>query len=100
MKDERDELLDQLFQAARAMKPNTDLCENHFETRLRARIAERQNEEAEWSAWTWRLVPIFFVMVIAIGIGTVYFDAGRSPDLSLLMNGFDEYASASLVAGG
>ena len=101
MKDERDELLDNLFRTARTMKPDTAAVEEHFETRLMASIGERRNSQELWSFWIWRLVPVFSAMVIVLGIGSVFMDPGTSNDLSsLFINGYEEYLTTSLIAGG
>jgi len=42
MKDEKDEMLDELFRNARLMKPDTGSVEEHFETRLLAVMEEKK----------------------------------------------------------
>jgi hypothetical protein len=101
MKDDRDELLDRLFTAARSMKPDTAGVEEYFETRLLARIRERRNRQMEWATWSWRLVPIFTVIIVMIGIGGAVIDPARSGDLfASFTNGYEEYLTTSLLAGG
>ena len=101
MKDERDELLDKLFLTVRTIKLDTAVVEEHFETRLMARLAERRSSRALWSAWTWRLVPWFSIIVIIVGIGSVLIDPARSNDLfATFTGGDDEYQVTSLLAGG
>lgn len=101
MKDERDELLDGLFAAARTMRSDTTAVEELFETRLLARIAERRSSQLLWSVWSWRLVPLFTVVAVVIGLGSVFIDPARSTDLfTSFTNGYEEFQAASLLAGG
>ncbi|HTP64088.1 MAG TPA: hypothetical protein VMJ66_01765 [Geobacteraceae bacterium] len=99
MKDERDELLDRLFSAARMKKLDFADTGDYFETRLMATLAERREGRRTWSAWSWRLVPWFATLVIIIGIAGYLFDTGRSGDLFATFTGDDEYQVSSLVAG-
>jgi hypothetical protein len=101
MKDKHDELLDKLFSTVRADKPDTAAVENHFETRLLARIEEQQGNEASLPVWTWRLMPWFATIVVMVGIGAVLYDPARSSDLfATFTNGYEEYVATSLLAGG
>ena len=101
MKDKQDELLDQLFRTVRSMTPDTSVTEEHFETRLLAGLEERRESRALWSAWVWRLVPWFSIIVIIVATGSVLFDPGRSSDLfAVFTDGYDEYQATSLIAGG
>jgi lipopolysaccharide export LptBFGC system permease protein LptF len=97
MKDERDELLDQLFCTVRSMKPDTAATEEHFETRLLAGLKERRESRAMWSAWAWRLVPWFSIVVIIVAAGSVLIDPGRSGDMFAVFTGGDEYQVSSLI---
>ncbi len=100
MKDERDELLDRLFVAARSTKPDTAAVEDCFETRLLARIGEQESQSL-WSACAWRLIPWFATVVIVVGIGSVVYDPARSSDLfAVFTNGYEAYLTTSLLAGG
>jgi len=101
MKDERDEILDQLFSTVRTIRLDTDAVGEHFETRLMARLQERRESWALWSAWAWRLVPWFSIFVIIVAASSVLIDPARSSDLfAEFTNGFDEYQVTSLIAGG
>ncbi len=99
MKDDRDELLDRLFQAARGRKADTCVMEEHFETRLMARLAERREGRGAWSAWAWRLAPWFATVAILVGVAGYLFDPGRANDLSAMYNGTYEYQVSSLYFG-
>jgi hypothetical protein len=101
MKNNHDEQLDQLFAALRSKKPDTATVEAHFETRLLARIEEQQGSQAAWFNWTWRLIPWFTTIVIIVGIGSVLYDPTRSGDLfAPLSNGYEDYLTTTLLAGG
>ena len=97
MKDKQDELLDQLFRAVRTMKPDTAAAEEYFETRLMAELEERRESRALWSAWAWRLVPWFSIIVIIVAAGSVLIDPGRSGDMFAVFTGGDEYQVSSLI---
>ena len=101
MKDRHDDLLDKLFVTVRSHKPDMAAIEEHFETRLLARIEEQQTSQPLWPVWTWRLIPWFATIVVVVGIGTVMYDPMRSSDLfSPFSNGYDEYQATSLLVGG
>ena len=101
MKDKHDELLDKLFMTVRSIKPDTAAVEAHFETRLLARIEEQQSSPVLWPVWTWRLIPWFATIVVIVGIGSVMYDPMRSSDLfAQFTNGYEEYLTTSLLAGG
>lgn len=101
MKDERDELLDDLFRKARLMKPDTGSVEEHFETRLLAVMEEKRSDQYLWSAWTWRLVPWFAVIVVIIGIGSFTMEPVMSNDLfATFTSNDDDYQVTSILTGG
>ncbi len=57
--------LDQLFGAARLLRPETARAELAFETRLLARLRE---EESSIGLWGWRLAPWFAGAVAALAL--------------------------------
>lgn len=59
---------DKLFKAARATKPDTSRVEYGFETRLLARLRTERSQPVAWFAWTWKLMPVFAAVVLALGI--------------------------------
>jgi hypothetical protein len=63
-----DDQLNQLLAAARRAKPDTARVERGFETRLQARLRAEQAPPALWAAWTWRLLPAFAAVVLALGV--------------------------------
>ena len=68
MSDNGDERLDRLFAAARNARVDTSALEEHFETRLMARLRERRREGIPWYALMWRMVPVFAVLVVLIAV--------------------------------
>ena len=81
MNHKEDENLDRLYRMARGFKTDTLNLEDHFETRLMARIRERRSEQAEWFSWTWRFVRAFTVLALFLGIVTLVVDSYRSQDI-------------------
>lgn len=72
--------LDQLLAQARLMRPATERQEFAFETRLLARL---RGEGDSMGFWSWRLVPWFAAVVVALGIfswGTLSELAAPTPD--------------------
>jgi hypothetical protein len=101
MKDEKDELLDELFRKSRLMKPDTGSVEEHFETRLLAVMEEKRNDQAVWSAWSWRLVPWLAIFVVIVGIGSFTIDPVRSSDLfATFTSSDDDNQITNMLAGG
>lgn len=100
MRDEKDELLDELFRRARLMKPDTERLEEHFETRIMAAMEEKRRERDLWSSWTWRLVPWLTIIVLAVGIGSVAIEPARSGDLFATFSGDDDAQITNMLAGG
>jgi hypothetical protein len=101
MNTEQDKLLDILFVKARVTKPDTTAVEENFEIRLMASIEERRNNRALWSFWAWRLVPVFSLIVIIVGIGDIVVDPDRSNDLTVsFTSGYEENLATSLLGGG
>lgn len=81
MNDNSDHELDRLFAAARRARTDFSAVEEHFETRLIARIRERRENRQCWYSWLWRLVPVFTVIVLVLGIASVVVERDGSPDM-------------------
>lgn len=81
MRDGKDQRLDELFKAARGERFDSAFLEEHFETRLMARISERRSRPAPWYAQAWRLVPAFFAVAATITIVTFSFTPRDSGDM-------------------
>ena len=62
-----DDQLDKLFSKARTAKPDTSRAEYGFETRLMTRLHADRGQATPWFALAWRLIPLFAVIVIALG---------------------------------
>jgi len=101
MRDDNDELLEDLFRMARLVKPDTAQIEEYFETRLMAGLEKKRSDLEVWSSWAWRLVPWFAVIVIVIVIGNYTVDFSGSGDpFATFTNGDDDYQVSSMIAGG
>ena len=101
MKNSSDERLDFLFAAARSEKIDTSKLENHFETRLMARIAERRAQKVPWYALAWRLVPAFAVVAISITVCTLTLSPQRAANdlFASLTTEQDEIAGTNYLLG-
>ncbi len=92
MNDNMDEKLDSLFAAARSVRADTSAGEEHFETRLMARLRERREGSQPWYFWTWRLAPVFMVIVIILGVSNMVIERDSSSDIfSVASNDHSEY---------
>ncbi len=85
-----DEQLNKLFQAARAGRPDTARAEYGFETRLLARLRANREQPAPWYAFTWKLMPAFAAVVVALGVWTVTEWGAGSNDLQTAIAGDHE----------
>jgi len=100
MRDKTDERLDQLFTIARTERIDTDTLQEHFETRLLARIRELRSEPIPWYALAWRMVPIFAVVAVIISATTFTLAPSHSNDLFAALSGDqDEVAASSYLIG-
>jgi hypothetical protein len=63
-----DEQLNNLLAGARQSPPDTARVEFGFETRLLARLRAERKQPVLWAAWTWRLMPAFAAVVLALGV--------------------------------
>jgi len=71
--------MDELFKLARTVEPNISRSEMGLETRVLARLRTERESLAVWFTWTWRLVPIFAVLVMALG--GWYYSASPNVDM-------------------
>ena len=85
-----DEPLDRLFQAARTSRPDTARAEYGFETRLLALLRANREQPAPWYAFTWKLMPAFAAVVVALGVWTVTEWGAGSNDLRTAIAGDHE----------
>jgi hypothetical protein len=80
MSDDRNEKLEQLLTAARAVRPDTARVELGFETRLLARLRAMRAAEPPWFAYAWKLAPFFASIVLALGVWTFVTRPADPPD--------------------
>ena len=81
MGDNADDRLEQLFAAARSGGLETAPLEEHFETRLMARIAERNTLSPPWYLFAWRMIPGFAVATLITAACSMIFNPTRYSDL-------------------
>ncbi len=100
MRDERDGRLDRLLKKVREAPPDTEGVEREFETRLLARIRERRAAGEPWTAWTWRLAPLFLAVALLLGVWNLFPAAGNRSDIgTTLSSGSEEVALVSYLSG-
>lgn len=81
MTDSADNRLERLLAAARSGGIDTAPLEEHFETRLMARIVERKSARMPWYQLAWRMIPGFAVATLIAAACSVIFNPARSSDL-------------------
>jgi len=95
-----DERLDRLFAAVRNARIDTSALEEHFETRLMARLRERRREGIPWYALIWRMVPMFAVLVVVIAVYSASYKPLLSDDLfAAISSGQEEYVAQNVLTG-
>ncbi|NVN91485.1 MAG: hypothetical protein HXX11_12915 [Desulfuromonadales bacterium] len=100
MENRAEERLDQLLALVRAERIDTTVLEEHFETRLLARLNEQRSSPIPWYALAWRMVPTFAVVAATITIGTFTLAPPRSSDLfAALTADQDEMVSSGYLIG-
>jgi len=100
MNKNADERLDRLFAAARDARVDTSALEEHFETRLMARLRERQKAGIPWYALMWRMVPGFAVLVLLIAVYSANYGPSSSGDLfAAISSGQEEYLAGNVLSG-
>ncbi|KAA0891251.1 hypothetical protein [Oryzomonas rubra] len=100
MNHNADERLDRLFAAARTVPVDTSALEDHFETRLMARLGERRREVIPWYAVMWRMVPLFAVLVAVIAVYGTNFGPSPSGDLfAAISSSQEEYLAQNILTG-
>ena len=101
METERDEeRLERLFAAARQHRPYEAGSGAGFETRLMARIREERKRETPFPVWAWRLVPVFFTLVILLGIWAYKAETRDTTDLSAITKiGNEETVLTAFLTG-
>lgn len=71
--------MDELFTLARTVKPDIYHVERGLETRVLAKLRSERESLTVWFTWTWRLVPIFTVLVMVLG--GWYYSASPNVDM-------------------
>ncbi len=100
MNNDAEERLDSLFAKARAISPDTSAAEEFFETRLLARLRERRAPWQAWFSWTWRLMPVFAIVVLLLAITSAFNDRSLSQDVfASLANGQEDSQFVDYLGG-
>jgi peptidoglycan/LPS O-acetylase OafA/YrhL len=100
MKDNMDERLERLFAAARDERFDLSVDDGFFETRLMARIRERNGFAEPWYGAAWRLLPAFAAVAAMITVCTLTFSPSKSSDIfAAITIGQDEIAGLSYLSG-
>lgn len=95
-----DERLARLFEAARAEEIDTSAEEEHFETRLLARIREMRGAPPPWYALAWRMVPAFAMVAMLITIGAYLYAPPAQNDLfASITDEQEDSAESSFLTG-
>lgn len=99
MKDSADERLDRLFAAVRVEPVDTAALQEHFETRLMARIHERCAASTPWYLLAWRAIPVFAMIAVVITIAAYSFTIKPSNDMFAAITGDQDeiYGSGYLI---
>ncbi|MDQ5986094.1 MAG: hypothetical protein CSYNP_01812 [Syntrophus sp. SKADARSKE-3] len=101
MSHHEDKELDRLFEAARSFRPDTSEQEDHFETRVMARLLERRMAGPVWFSWVWRLIPAFAALAVILGIADLIMESNRSSDiLAAIVNGQTNQLISHYLMGG
>ncbi|MEI6306186.1 MAG: hypothetical protein WCP33_05135 [Deltaproteobacteria bacterium] len=99
MNTDIDDRMDMLLAQARNDRFDTSLQEINFETRVMARIRERQ-EEMPWYAAAWRMIPHIAVLSAVIVLCSVAFKPSYSYDLfAAITNDQNDYLAKSILSG-
>jgi hypothetical protein len=98
--DLNDEELDRLFAAARkAVHYRTDI-EYGFETRVMAKIRAESERRKPFTAWAWRLIPVFASIVIFLGIWMYSTRYSSTADMTTLTRvGNEDTTLVAFLAG-
>jgi hypothetical protein len=100
MRDDAEDRLERLFAAARSDRNATESAEEFFETRLMARIRERQEARRPWYELAWRSVPALALITVILAIGSITIIRPASSDpFAAISSGQEEYLAASFISG-
>lgn len=94
-----DDKLNRLFDAARQAKPDTARIELGFETRLLARLRGERERPALWAAWTWRLMPAFAAVALALGVWNYAAPVAEETDAATVLTGDSEQELVAYYTG-
>ena len=100
MKDKMDQRLDELFAAARGERTDMYVGKEFFETRLMARIRERNELAEPWYGAAWRLLPAFAAVAVTVIACTFTFSPSKPSDIfAAITIGQDDVVGISYLTG-
>lgn len=100
MRDDAEDRLARLFEAARSERGDTEAAEEFFETRLMARIRERRDVRPPWYALAWRCIPALALVTVIVAVCSMTIERTTSTDLfASISAGQEEYLAKSFMAG-
>jgi hypothetical protein len=100
MRDDAEDRLERLFAAARSERSATGGTEEFFETRLMARIRERQSVRKPWYELAWRCVPALALITVILAIGSITINRPASSDpFAVISSGQEEFLAKSFMSG-
>jgi hypothetical protein len=92
--------LDTLFAVVRKDSVDTSTMEEHFETRLMAKIAELRERPTAWFMSVWRMIPVFAVLTALIAVCSITFVETRPDDLfATITTGQEDLMARSFLPG-
>ena len=90
--------IDEFFRLARTMEPDVSGVERGLETRVLARLRAEREARTVWFTWTWRLMPVFTVLVMILG-GWYYLFAPTIDMRTALTANYDQTMYLSSLMG-
>jgi len=93
-----DEQLNKLFRAVGQSRTDTSRVEYGFETRLMARLRAERSQPVPWVMASWRLIPVFAAVVVALGVWNLTGNGATDPSSTYSEQNADA-AVASYLTG-
>jgi hypothetical protein len=82
--DNEDDRLERLFAAASKSEPYSANLQYGFETRVMAKIKAQRNGQNPFFLWAWRLMPVFVLAVLMLGVWTYVAEHRQLTDMSTI----------------
>jgi hypothetical protein len=91
--------LEQLFKAAKVIRPDAKEVEAGFESRLSARLSEENQKEAPLSVWTWRLAPIMAIPLVILIMISAFLNFQERRNLSSPIEAYERVQMMMYLEG-